>query len=93
MRRIERTGEFKRDYKRIKANPRHRNTIDPLLSALLDRLVADIPLPDHHRDHALIGDWRRFRECHVKPDLLLIYCLPDDSTLQLARIGTHSELF
>lgn len=43
--------------------------------------------------HGLIGDWTGYRECHVKPDLLLIYRKPDADTLRLARLGSHSELF
>jgi mRNA interferase YafQ len=39
------------------------------------------------------GDWRGYRECHIKPDLLLIHRKPDAGTLRLARLGSHSELF
>jgi mRNA interferase YafQ len=42
---------------------------------------------------SLSGNWAGYRECHLKPDLLLIYCKPDASTLRLARLGSHSELF
>ena len=93
MRTIERSSAFKRDYKRAKASPRHRENVDPLLSAVLERLVSDMVLPESNRDHALSGDWAGYRECHVKPDLLLIYRKPDVDTLRLARLGSHSELF
>ena len=43
-------------------------------------------------DHPLSGNWNGFRDCHVKPDLVLIYRL-DESTLQLARIGSHNDVF
>jgi mRNA interferase YafQ len=46
-----------------------------------------------HRDHDLSGDWAGYRECHIKPDLLLIYRKSDADTLRLARLGSHSELF
>jgi len=46
-----------------------------------------------YRDHDLIGDWAGYRECHIKPDLLLIYRKSDADTLRLARFGSHSELF
>ncbi|OZA58728.1 MAG: YafQ family addiction module toxin, partial [Sphingomonadales bacterium 39-62-4] len=39
------------------------------------------------------GDWAGYRDCHVKPDLVLIYAKPDDATLRLARLGSHSEVF
>jgi mRNA interferase YafQ len=61
----------------------------PILTALAN----DKALEARHRDHALSGDWSGYRECHVKPDLLLIYRKPDDDTLWLARLGSHSELF
>jgi mRNA interferase YafQ len=92
MRTIEYSSAFRRDYKRIKATPRYRD-LDALLSAVLELLVDDKSLPDSNRDHALKGDWAYYRECHVKPDLLLIYRKPDDRTLRLARLGSHSELF
>jgi len=56
-------------------------------------LLSDEVLPDSNRDHSLGGDWAGYRECHIKPNLLLIYRKPDASTLRLARLGTHSELF
>jgi mRNA interferase YafQ len=53
----------------------------------------DQPLAPANRDHVLTGDWVDHRECHVRPDLLLIYRKPDLDTLQLVRLGSHSELF
>lgn len=93
MRTIDRSGDFKRDYKRIKATPRYSKTIDALLQELLELLLNDAPLPLKNRDHALSGNWYGYRECHIKPDLLLIYSKPDDELLRLARLGSHSELF
>lgn len=93
MRTIERATAFKRDYKRAKASPRHRKDVDALVSAAVALLVADLDLPDSYRDHALIGDWAGYRECHLKPDLLLIYRKPDEERLRLARLGSHSDLF
>ena len=46
-----------------------------------------------YRDHPLSGKWKSYWECHVKPDLLLIYKKPDSNALHLARLGSHSELF
>ena len=93
MRTIERASAFKRDYKRIKATPRHRQDIDDLLSDVLSQLSIDKPLPKANRDHSLGGDWKGYRDCHIKPDLALIYGKPDAQTLRLARLGSHSELF
>jgi mRNA interferase YafQ len=51
-------------------------------------------LPKKYKDHFLQGNWQGYRECHVKPDLLLIYKLENDKlTLTLVRTGSHSDLF
>lgn len=50
------------------------------------------PMKIFRRDHALTGNWAGHRECHLKPDLLLIYDKPDDETLVLRRLGSHSDL-
>ena len=92
MRTIDRSSVFRRDYKR-EARGQHRATLDEVLVPVLTALANDAPLELRHRDHELGGDWRGYRECHVKPDLLLIYKKPDKETLSLARLGSHSELF
>jgi mRNA interferase YafQ len=93
MRTIEYASAFKRDYKRVKATPRHGKDVDSLMAGIVAALLDDQALPESNRDHALIGDWAGYRECHIKPDLLLIYRKPDADTLRLARMGSHSELF
>ena len=92
MRRINRPTSFKRDYKR-EAKGRHRSTLDDDLLPVLKALVADQSLDPHYRDHTLTGDWKGYRECYVKPNLLLIYRKTDDNSLILTRLGSHSELF
>lgn len=92
MRTIEYASAFKKDFKRVKASPRHKD-VEVLLKGVLQLLVADEPLPVSQRDHALTGNWSGYRECHLKPDLLLIYKKPNDETLRIARLGSHSELF
>ncbi|WP_278515161.1 type II toxin-antitoxin system YafQ family toxin [Succinivibrio dextrinosolvens] len=53
-----------------------------------------MPLPQSNKDHALNGNWKGFRECHIQPDWLLIYQISDDLlVLSLTRTGTHSDLF
>jgi mRNA interferase YafQ len=92
MRTIERSSAFKRDYKR-EARGQHRATLDADLVPVLTALADDQPLAPKQHDHELSGDWAGYRECHIKPDLLLIYRKPDPDTLRLARLGSHSELF
>jgi mRNA interferase YafQ len=55
-------------------------------------LANDQTLDPRHRDHGLTGDWKDHRDCHIKPDLVLIYRLPDEERLQLVRLGSHTEL-
>ena len=80
MRTIERTSRFKRDYRR-ESRGRHRNDLDIRLAVIVNTLANDIPLDERHHDHALSGPWRAFRDCHVWPDLVLIYEKPDAGTL------------
>jgi len=92
MRRIERTTAFRRDFKREKRGP-HRRDLDFLISSVASLLAEDLLLPEKYRDHSLAGNWRDHRECHLKPDRLLIYRKPDADVLQFVRMGSHSELF
>lgn len=91
MREIEPTTRFRRDYKREKKG-RYAKDLDRWLAEVIETLAADQPLPDRYRDHALTGDWSDHRDCHLKPDLVLIYRLVGMDTLQLVRLGSHSEL-
>ena len=92
MRTIERSTKFKRDYKR-ELKGRHRATLDADLMPVLVALASDAPLDQKYADHALSGDRSGYRDCHIKPDLVLIYAKPDDRTLRLAPLGSHGELF
>ena len=91
MRTVRYTNRFKRDYKREKAG-RHGKTLDAELTEIIRLLAADTPLPRRNFDHPLSGEWRDHRDCHVRPDLILIYCKPDADHLDLVRLGSHSEL-
>ncbi len=93
MRAIERSSAFKRDYKRVKATPKHRKNVDSLLTTVVSLLLIDQVLPESNCDHDLTGNWKGYRECHIKPDLLLIYRKPNNEILRLVRLGSHSELF
>jgi len=59
-------------------------------------IANEAPLPPEWRDHALTGNWRGHRECHIGGDFLLIYRLDDTRKLGaivFVRTGTHAELF
>ena len=91
MRTIERTSRFKCDYKR-ESRGRHRTYLDAGLALIVEALANDRPLEPRHHDHALGGEWDDHRDCHVKPDLLLIYQKSGADTLRLVRLGSHTEL-
>ena len=59
---------------------------------MVDLLAGDQDLPRRAFDHPLTGDWHDHRDCHIKPDLVLIYRKPDAENLELVRLGSHSEL-
>jgi mRNA interferase YafQ len=91
MRAIEWTTQFKRDYKR-EGKGQHRATLDADLFPVVETLANDQLLEPHYRDHALTGEWKDCRDCHIKPDLVQIYQKPDAEVLRLVRIRSHSEI-
>ena len=91
MRAIEWTSQFKRDYKR-ESRGVYRASLDEILSPTVESLAKDQPLDLRYCDHALGGDWKDHRDCHIKPDLVLIYQKQNEDILRLVRLGSHSEL-
>lgn len=89
MREIVRTAHFKSDLKRVAKSGKY--DVAELL-AVVKHLASDIPLPEKCRDHALSGEWKNHRDCHIRPDWLLIYQL-QKGRLVLVRTGSHAELF
>ena len=84
------TSQFKKDYKKAKK----RGFDMSELQAVLDRLCAEEPLDARHRDHALTGSYIGLRECHARPDWLLIHAVHRDRLILPAwGTGTHSDLF
>ncbi|WQV30701.1 type II toxin-antitoxin system YafQ family toxin [Helicobacter pylori] len=59
---------------------------------VVENLRNQIPLDEKFKDHALVGEYKGCRECHIKPDVLLVYRVKDN-VLTLVRLGSHSELF
>jgi len=91
MRTIKQLARFKRDYKR-EAKGRYGKTLDALLVPVMRSLAQDMPLAPRYSDHCLTGQWTDHRECHLKPDLVLIYRKTGSELLHLVRLGSHSEL-
>ncbi|QEA40539.1 type II toxin-antitoxin system YafQ family toxin [Pistricoccus aurantiacus] len=83
-----RSSQFKRDVKRVKK----RNKDMTKLRRLLGLLIEQKPLPETYLDHPLRGNWKSYRDAHIEPDWLLIYRIEGNES-QLARTGTHADLF
>lgn len=84
------TSQFKKDFKRLQ---RRRADLTCLQTAV-EILANGDPLPPEYRDHALIGNYQGVRECHIRPDWLLIYKINENVlVLELLRTGSHSDLF
>lgn len=88
MLKIEFAKSFKKSYKKLNQKERE------LFENISFKLANNETLEAKYKDHALKGDLIDFRECHLKPDLLLIYQKQDDKLiLYCLNIGSHSELF
>lgn len=84
MRSFRTSKDFDRDFKKTK--------LSPALIEVLYCLLNEQPLPAKYKDHALTGNWKGYRDCHIRPDLVLIYKIIDCELL-LARLNSHAELF
>ena len=82
------TKAFERDLKRLR---KRGVDLEPLW-IVVDAIRRGHDLSARHRDHALTGDWKGFRDCHIQSDWLMIYSV-DDQAVYLTRTGTHSDLF
>jgi len=88
MYKIFRTSSFKKDYKKLNAKEKE------LLKTVIIKLSNGEELEEKYKDHSLVGNYLGCRECHIKPDLLLIYRIDNDILeLALVRVGSHSKLF
>jgi len=90
MRAIERTTRFKKDFKR-EVQGKHRDVLQDIFIQVVTKLASDERLDEKYFDHALSNNWKDCRDCHLKPDLVLIY-RKIEHTLQLIRLGSHSKL-
>lgn len=91
MREVDWSSKFKKEYRKLLSSNSIEN-LPFLLGNILDLLQRDIELPPKNKDHLMIGKYKGTRNCHIKPDLVLLYIKVDDDLLILKRIGSHSEL-
>ena len=90
MLKIASTNQFLKDLKLVK----RRNLPKSELDAVVKQLSEELPLLPKYKDHALKGNFAGYRECHIRPNWLLIYKIDKQIlTLVLTRTGTHSDLF
>jgi mRNA interferase YafQ len=85
---IRQSTRFRKDVKRLQRRGADLSRLRQIIAAL----AAGETLDERCRDHVLVGNWRGFRECHIQPNWLLIYRVEGEE-LQLARTGSHAELF
>ena len=84
------SNQFKKDLKLLAKRNYNLDALDEVVT----KLSQHIPLGKKHKDHPLTGEYIGFRECHVKPDWLLVYCFDDEELeLLLFRTGSHADLF
>ena len=82
------TTQFKKDYKRIKKQNKDLTKLEYIIQQLLEGSELD----PKYRDHALTGQWKAHRDCHIEPDWILIYRRTAEELI-LERTGSHSDLF
>ena len=82
------TKQFKKDHARRIAGTR----MEPEFEELFDLLTGGAPLPASYHDRMLVGDWKGYRDCLLRGDMMLIYKIAGD-TIIFTRINAHSELF
>ncbi len=81
---------FKKDLKNFK----HDKELLLILEKVLDILVAKESLASKYQNHPLQGEFKGCFECHLKPDVLLVYKKDKkEISILLLRIGSHSDLF
>lgn len=81
-------NRFKKDIKRLQKRGKEMKK----LKAVIDKLLEGQDLEATYKDHALTGNWKGYRDCHIEPDWILIYRITEIH-LFLVRSGTHSDLF
>jgi len=91
MRTLRATNAYLKDLRRELKGPR-RDGLEAEVKEVLTVLLSGKPLDKKYQDHLLTGDWKGYRDCHIRPDLILIYKVTR-TELCLARLGSHSELF
>ena len=83
------SGQYKKDYKRYKNQPKKLDALKEVLWMLRN----EQPIPAEYKPHMLLGQYRGCMECHIQGDFLLVWFDEERDIIELVRLGTHSELF
>lgn len=83
--------DFLKDYKR-ELRGRYSQEVAAFVQNVVDYLEQELPLPREYKDHDALAEWKHHRECHLKPNLLLVYRVVGNE-LWLARLGSHTRIF
>ena len=87
------TTTFKKEFKKLQRNTLNFEDLKEFFE-IIQKLQGKVALEEKYRDHSLSGNYKDRRDCHIKPDLVLIYKLDEENNkIVLERIGSHSELF
>ncbi len=85
---LARTKKVKKSFKKLHL----KDNDEAIFIDVVSKLLNGIALDEKYKDHFLKGNYEQYKECHLKPDLLLIYRVHRDE-VQLIDIGFHNELF
>lgn len=89
MKKVFPSGQYKKDYKRYRHQPKKLKA----LAEVIDMLANGQPIPPEYSPHKLLGQYKGCLECHVDDDFLLVWLDEVNNVIELVRLGTHSELF
>jgi mRNA interferase YafQ len=91
MNQVKESKQYTKDKERISRTQVGAKIIYELIE-VLGHIISPEPIPEKYKDHELIGNWKSYRELHIRGDLLLIYRI-NGEVLELVRLGSHSDLF
>ena len=88
------SNQYKKDLRRVLKSGLRLKSRKNIIGNIIDNLLSGKKPEAKYRDHALTGQWNGYRDCHIEPDLVMIYFIDaDNEILEMTRIGSHSELF
>ena len=89
MKQFKTSTQYRKDLKRYKNKPAKLEALKEVLTLL----KYEQPIPAEYRPHMLLGEYKGCMECHIEGDFLLIWIDEETGTIELVRLGSHSELF